>query len=198
MSSLIRLAAVCAVLTLVRPAHASVELAVHFSVIEQLVSRELFLQDGRKYVRGSPGSRCSFAYLAQPRIAGSAGKLAISAHFTGRSAVDVLGQCIGLGDDFDLVVFAVPYYRQGRLAFKEVSVATHSKDTFYTRRVRKALSESFERDITYAIEDQARKTLEQPQPGAFYGQKLSDFQVSRVTITADALVLSLDFRLAVK
>ena len=49
---------------------------------------------------------------------GSAGRLRIRAKFTGRSALNVIGQCVGLGGAFPVVVTATPQYRAGNIVLK--------------------------------------------------------------------------------
>ena len=63
-------------------------------------------QEGRRYVQGDQSNKCNFAYLEKPQIQGEAGRLRIRARFTGRTSLNMLGQCVGLGDEFNLVVMA--------------------------------------------------------------------------------------------
>lgn len=180
------------------PSVAAVQLEIGFPVIERMLASQMFTQEGRKYVKGTRDTKCSFAYLANPRIAGAAGKLAIHARFTGRSAIDLLGQCIGLGDDFELTVLAAPYWKDGKLAMKDVSVDSHGRDGIYIRRVRLALAATLEREFRYPLEAEARKILEEQRSDAWFRQELSGFQIPQVEVTNDAVVFSLDFRLKIK
>lgn len=176
----------------------AVRLEITFPVIEQLLARQLFTQEGRRYVRGSKQTKCSFAYLANPRVNGANGKLAVHARFTGRSALDVFGRCIGLGDDFELTIWASPYYKDGKMALREVSVDSHGRDGVYIRRVRSALASTLQRDFVYPIEVEARQLLEERRQGASFRQELSGFQIPQVEITTESVVFVLDFRLIIK
>jgi hypothetical protein len=179
-------------------AHAAVRLEIHYSVLERLLAEQMFTAEGRKYVRGSEKSRCSFAYLTHPKISGVSGRLRIDTHFGGRSALDVFGKCLGVGDDFDLTIYAVPYHGSGKLRFREVETDTKGRDSLYIRRVRLGLKRTLEHDFLYPLEDAARRLLEGPQPGAFYKQRLTDFEVAVIEIGEQAVVLHLDFRLSVR
>lgn len=179
------------------PLHA-VELVIEYAALQRIVAQELFTQDGRKYVRGSHTTRCSFAYLENPQIGADKDRLRIQARFTGRSAADLFGRCIGLGDAFDVSITAAPYYHDGMIGFREVRVDTLGRDGFYIRRVRSAMTESLSRDFQYHLFDDAKRTLEQKVANAPYTQKLKDFQVPQVRITAQGLVLILEFGLVVK
>ena len=177
---------------------AGAELAIHFTAIQKILGQLVFTQDGRKYLRGAPGVKCNYAYLEAPRISGANGMLQVSARFSGRSAMNVLGMCIGLGDAFETSITALPYYQDGTLRLKDVQVVGKGRDGYYIRRVCAALAESLRTQFKYGILDNAKLILERKQEGAVYSQEMVRFQVPAVTVTSEAVVLTLDFALAVK
>jgi len=185
-------------LALQGPAAAATELAIHFTAIRRILAEQVFTQEGRKYVKGTPAARCSFAYLENPEIRGENGILNVKARFTGRSALDVFGRCIGLGGSFNALITAVPYYQDGLIRLKDVRVASPDRDSYYIRRVRTALAESLRSQFTYRVLEDARKILEPHREKAPYRQELVKFHVPAIRVTADALVLTLEFTLAVK
>jgi hypothetical protein len=87
---------------------AGAELAIHFTAIQKILAQLVFTQDGRKYLRGAPTARCNYAYLENPVVGGDGGVLKVNARFSGRSALDVFGKCIGLGDSFEASITALP------------------------------------------------------------------------------------------
>jgi hypothetical protein len=180
---------------------AAADLELRYAALERLIAEQLFTQDGRRYVRGTPAARCQYAYLEAPHLAaagtGADGRLKITAKFSGRSAMDVLGRCMGMGDSFDLTILASPVARKGVIAMDDVRVST-VKESYYIRRVRAALTESFGKDFKIDIRDQAKKLLEQPAGDSHYKQELSDFDLSAVRVTPEALVLVVEFKLVVK
>jgi hypothetical protein len=177
---------------------AAVQIEIHFPVLERAIAEQMFSQEGRKYIRGSKGAKCSFAYLSKPKLGGFNGKLTIQARFTGRSAVDLFGRCIGLGDDFPVTILATPHYDKGQLKLKDVSIVTEGRDSLYVRGVRQRLGISLEREFFYQLDADARRLLEESKPGAPYSLRVSDFGISQIGVTNEAVVLTLDFRLAVK
>ncbi len=183
-------------LVAVAPAFAA-DIELRFDALERIISEQVFTQDGRKYVRGTPATKCQFAYLEAPHIGSDKGLLRVSARFSGRTAFDLLGGCIGLGDSFDLTIVAAPVVRNGAMGFKDVKVTT-TKDSYYIRRVRTALIQSFAKDVKIDVKDQARKILEQAREGASYKAEMASFNLTDVRITPDSLVLVIDFRLVVK
>lgn len=189
----------CALLLLafVAPPCFAADLVLRYGAMERLIADQLFTQEGRRYVRGSAAAKCQYAYLEAPRIGAEDGRLKVSARFSGRSALDVLGRCVGLGDSFDLTILATPVARKGAIALDNVNVST-VKDSYYIRRVKAALRQSFGKDFKIEVADQAKKLLEQPNATAAYKQELTDFSLTGVQVTGDALVLVVEFRLVVK
>lgn len=172
------------------------EIELRFDALERIISEQVFTQEGRKYVRGTPSTKCQFAYLEKPRIGAENGLLRVSARFSGRTALDLFGGCIGLGDSFDLTIVAAPLVRNGAIGFKDVNV-TATKDSYYIRRVRAALTQSFGKDVKIEVKDQARKILEQTREGASYKAEMASFDLTQVRIAPDALVLVVEFKLVV-
>lgn len=179
------------------PGPAAVELELHYTVLEKVLAQQVFTQEGRKYVRGSKDTKCSFAYLENPKLGGENGQIRLNARFSGRSALDVFGRCIGLGDSFDLSILATPVYKDGRLLLSNVRISTAARQTYYVRRVIQALTEDLPKTFQYPIADDARRILQQSRDPA-YRQELSRFNVSAIQVTPVSLVLTLDFRLVVE
>jgi hypothetical protein len=179
------------------PARA-VELHLQFGALERMLAEQVFTQDGRRYVHGDKNDKCNFAYLEKPQIQGEGGRLRIRARFTGRSALNMLGQCVGLGDAFTVVMAATPQYRDGNLVLENVTAVSESKTGYYIRRVCAVLGSSVARDFKYPLAVVAQKLLEDPgaQPG--YKRELRRFQVPAIRVTGDALVIEVDFELTVK
>lgn len=173
------------------------DLELRFGALERLIAEQLFTQEGRRYVKGAPGARCQYAYLEAPKLGEVDGRLRVAAKFSGRSAMDLFGRCMGMGDSFDLTILASPVARKGAIAMDDVQVST-LRDSYYIRRVRSALTQSFSKDFKIEVRDQAKKLLEQPRENSVYKQELTDFDLSAVRVTPEALVLEVEFRLVVK
>jgi hypothetical protein len=194
----LRIAVLAASLLLVSSSPAAVEIRIYYSAIERILSEQVFTQEGRRYVKGTSHDKCSYAFLEKPKVSAQTGRLVVHARFSGRSARNWFGRCVGLGDDFDLAIAAVPYYREGIIALRDVSVTSPGRDGFYIRRVRAALAQSLTQQFQYHVIDDARRMLEQTPEKAPYHQQLTRFQVSQVRAADDALELQLDLSLAVR
>ena len=185
-------------LLLTAPPARAVELHLQFGALERMIAEAVFTQDGRRYVYHDKSNKCSFAYLEKPQIQGVDGHIRIRAKFTGRSALNVVGQCVGLGDAFVAVLTANPQYRDGNIVLRDVVATSDGKTGIYIRRVCTILGASLERDFKYPLAAEARRILEDStnQPG--YKRELKDFQVPAIRVSNDALVIKADFALIVK
>ncbi|MEI9973070.1 MAG: hypothetical protein WDO73_14040 [Ignavibacteriota bacterium] len=179
------------------PARA-VELHLQFGALERMIAEAVFTQDGRRYVHNDKSNKCNFAYLEKPQIQGADGRLRIRAKFTGRSALNVIGQCVGLGDAFVVVMMATPEYRNGNIVLQNVTASSDGKTGMYIRKVCGILGSSLERDFKYPLAAEAKRILEDAsgQPG--YKRELHDFQVPAIRVSDDSLVIQADFALVVK
>ena len=176
----------------------AVEIHLQFGALERMLAKQVFTQEGRKYVKGSEKTRCNFAYLEQPKFQGKDGRLVIRARFSGRSSLNMFGQCVGLGDAFTVVITAVPVFQQGSVALSGVSAVSENKTGFYIRRVCTALSSSLARDFRYPLAAEAQRALEDPGMQPDYRRELRQFRVPEIRVTNDSLVLVVDFELTVK
>jgi hypothetical protein len=171
------------------------ELELRYTALEHILADQMFTQEGRHYVRGNRGTKCQFAYLEAPHIGNENGRLRIKARFSGRSAIDLFGGCVGLGDSFDLTITATAVPRKDAIGLADVKITT-AKDSSYIRRVRAVMAQSMARDFKIELKEQARRLLEQTHEG--YRQELAGFNLSEIRMTAEAMILVIDFRLVVK
>lgn len=175
----------------------AVELHIQFGALERMLAQQVFTQEGRRYVHNDPKNKCDFAYLEKPHVGNDGTKLKILARFTGRSALNVFGQCVGLGDAFDVTLTATPEFRAGYIALGGVA-ATSDKSGFYVRRVCAALAASLQREFRYPISAEFQKALEDPVVLPLYPREFRNFRVPEIRVTAGALILVVDFDLTVK
>ena len=175
----------------------AVGLELRYEALERLIAQQMVTGDGRKYVHGSAASRCQYAYLETPHIGAENGRLRIMAKFSGRSAVGLLGLCVGMGDSFDFILMATPVARNGAVGLDHVDVTTE-RNSYYIRTVRRALAQSFQKDFKIDVREQARKLLEQGPENTPVKSELKDFELSGVSLTPDSVLLEVEFRLVVK
>ena len=189
---------VVAVLMFCLPALA-VEIDVSFDALQKIIGTQMFTEDGRRYVRGSKAAKCNYAYLENPKIAGAGDKLRVSAKFSGRSAVDMLGRCVGLGDSFDLTILATPYANSGTVLFKDVKVDSNGRRGFYLDRVVQQLQKTFANQFKLSVDEEAKRLLDFPQaPAGVLSRKVDGFKLEEIRVAKDAVVLKVDFHVVVR
>lgn len=176
---------------------AAAEVHIRFTALERLIAAQMFTDEGRKYVRGNREAKCNYAWLENPRISGENGKLIIRAKFTGRTALDLFGRCVGMGDSFSVRIAATPFYSNGSIGFKDVTAVPENKSGFYAGRVSASMGSSLSREFRYSLATEAKRALEDPgaQPG--YPRQLQRFDVPEIRVTGDSLVLTVDFAISV-
>jgi hypothetical protein len=172
------------------------DLEIRFPALERMIAEQMFTQEGKRYVRGDANQKCKFAYLESPKLGADDIRLKVQARFSGRSALDLFGRCVGLGDSFDFTLTAMPVTKGGAIGLDDV-IVTSAKDSYYIRQVRQGIRDSFRKDFKIEVKDQAKRLLEMPTASAIYKQELNEFNLQAVHVTKDALVLSVDFRLVV-
>ena len=180
------------------PALAQVELHLTFGVLQKVIGAQVFTEDGRKYVRGGNDKRCSFAYLENPRVGEADGRLVVRAKFSGRSAMTVLGQCVGMGDSFDVVVRMTPYADKSLLRLREVEVTSDGKRGMYARAVCKQLAATIPRVLIYDFAPDFKRALEAEQPGVPFRKNVDDLIVQAMRVSREALVLQLGLKLTLR
>lgn len=180
------------------PASAAVELHIQFSALERMLAQTIFTQEGRRYVKNDKTNKCNFAYLEKPQVRSDSGRLLIRARFTGRAALNMLGQCVGLGDAFNVAITTMPQYRDGSLSLGDIKVSGEDKTGYYIRRVCAAMSSTLGRDFHYPLSAEFQRALEDPTIQPAYPRQFRHFQVSEIRVGSDDLVLVVDFELTVK
>lgn len=176
----------------------AVDLEIQFGVLERLIGDQAFTAEGRRYVQGNKDQHCRYAYLENPKLSGIGDRMQLKVKFTGQTALDMFGHCVGVGDSFDLTIIAKPVVdKSGEVGFESFQVMT-PRDSFYIRRVRGALVETLNKEFKLDIMAQTRKLVEAPQPVGRFQQQISGLTLGGVRVTADALVLAVDFKVTVK
>jgi hypothetical protein len=177
--------------------HAESEIHLSFAALERMVAKQLFSGDGRRYVRGDRNAKCNYAWLEKPRVEGEDGRLVIRARFTGRTAWDVFGRCIGLGESFDVKIATVPYFKDGSFGLSQTRAVPESGGGLYVRQVCGSLSSTLNRDFRYPLAADVKRAVEDTATLPEYPRDLRRFDVTRIAITDSAVVLTIDFALAI-
>ncbi len=180
------------------PLPAVTQIEFQFGVLERILGSEVFTQEGRKYVKGSQQTPCNFAYLEKPQVKADNGRISILATFSGKSSIDVFGRCIGFGGRFNANILAMPYVKDGKIGFKDVQVLSLGGDSLYIRRVRAALADSLEHEVSIAVEPATKKFFETPDPKSAFQIGVTSMKVTAVEVMPESLLLTMEIRLLLK
>jgi hypothetical protein len=180
------------------PACAQTELHLTFGVLQKMIAAQMFTDEGRKYVKGAKGARCNFAYLENPVIGEAEGRLVVRARFSGRSALNVLGQCVGLGDSFDVVIRMAPYAERSTLRVRDVEAAGVEKRGLYARAVCRQLAETIPRVLVYDFGPEFKRALESDAPGAPFRKSVDELTVQGLRVSKDGLVVQLSLKVTLR
>jgi hypothetical protein len=175
----------------------AVDLEIRFGVLERLLSEQAFTIEGKRYVRGDKDKKCDYAFLEKPRLAAVGGQVQLKVNFTGKTALNMFGKCVGLGDAFELTILATPIVNKDEVGFSQFQVST-PRDSYYIRRVRNTLVQTLNKELKLDIMAQARKLIEAPQQLGPFQQEIKDLRLTNVRVAPDALVLAVEFRVVVK
>jgi hypothetical protein len=102
-------------------------LEVAFPTIERLIVEGLLTEGGRRYLQGGPEDTCTYAFIQEPRVSSSEGRLQMRFLFAGSMGAEVAGRCAGRGGNFDIVVSGVPAYDGTDLFLDEVRFESENK-----------------------------------------------------------------------
>ncbi len=176
----------------------AIEVEIRYPLLEKQLAQQLFTQDGKRYVKGTPKSRCNFAYLADPHFSSRNSQLLIQAKFTGKSSMDILGRCVGFGDSFAFEILSDLATKDGTLVLAKPAVKILSRDTFYSRQVLKALQRSIADAIRYPIREEIRKLLATGSAAAPYKITIPKLEIRGIQVLSESLLVDVDTRFVVE
>jgi hypothetical protein len=110
----------------------------------------------------------------------------------------VFGQCVDLGDSFDVLVRMRPYAEKSLLRIREVEVTSDGKRGMYARAVCKQLAATIPRVLTYDFAPDFKRALEAEQTGVPFKKKVDDLIVQAISVSKEALVLQLGLKLTIR
>ena len=176
----------------------AIEIEIRYPLLEKQLSQQLFTEEGKRYVKGNAKTRCNFAYLDNPHFGSRDGKLLIQAKFTGKSSMDVFGKCIGFGDSFGFEILSDLTTKDGTLLLAKPNVKILGKESFYSKKVLKALQESIADVVKYPIRDDMRKLLAAGSAATPYKVTIPKLEIRGVQILKDSLLVDVDTRFLVE
>jgi len=170
------------------------KLDVAYTSMERLIVKYYLTEGGRRYLRGGPEDTCAYAFIQEPRMSATGGRLSLRFLFAGKAGKQVAGRCVGAGDNFDIIVSGVPRYADGEIFLDDAKFESDHKlfDVF---------SGLIESQLTPLLRVAAKPELED------YVQRLSSRGAGNVRLTsmdirsidlgASSVIVDADFLVAV-
>lgn len=126
------------------PAHGAV-LEIAYSSLERMIVQRLMTQGGRYYLQGDPSNTCAYSFVQEPKVDAVGTRLRITALYAGRAGKEILGKCVGAGDNFNLQITGVPSFSNGEFFLEGLDI--QAPDTPYFRLVAPLIRSRLERDL---------------------------------------------------
>ena len=168
---------------------------IAYRSVESMLVRGLLTEGGRLYLQGGPADECNYAFVQDPRVSATGGRLEVKLLFAGSLGKEVRGKCVGTGDNFDVVVSGLPRYASGELFLDEMTFAAESKVfNLFAPIVESQLRERLRVPLRRTID---RQLAEWSALGA--GRiTLQELDVSSIQLGEDRLTIKADYKVALE
>ena len=174
------------------PARA-VDIHVSHAAIERLMTSTLLKDGGRLYLEGTPADACRYAFVQEPKVSGSLGRLVIRFVFSGRAGAQVAGRCVGPGDTIALTASGVPTYAAGVLMLANLELDAPA--SAYYRVVAGLLEGRLEKHLRLPLRAMLEQSLALVSAGGAVGWGLGAFDVRSLAVDERGVRLLLDAKL---
>jgi hypothetical protein len=177
---------------------AAADVDLYFSSMEKMVEQEVLTDGGRLYLFGDGDSPCLSAFLANPKVSESAGKLMIRFDFSGSMAGQMGGDCIGLSEEFPLTVMGIPVYEDGWVYLQSVQFSGQSRTDIFNDKIMAFIDERLQKIFRHDVMGSVHLLIEENRSRIPFGVELRALDVPRIELHGDRLSLDLDFSLILR
>ena len=167
---------------------ATIELA--YATLERILVRNVMTEGGRYYMQGDPSTPCRYAFIQEPRVGASAGRLQITVLFSGKAAADLGGRCVGAGDNFDVQVSGVPRFANGEIHLDGLDVQASSA---YFNVVAVLLRKSLEEKFRFSVQQAVEYVVSQSAAAGIGKLSVESVRVDDIQVGETALKMTVDF-----
>jgi hypothetical protein len=174
------------------------DLDLYFSSMEKMVKQQVLTDGGRLYLFGDRDTPCLSAFLANPKVSESAGKLLIRFDFSGSMAGRLGGDCVGLSEEFPLTVMGVPAYEDGWVYLKSVQFSGQSRTDVFNDKIRLFIDERLQRIFRHDVMGDIHLLIEENRDRIPFSVELQALDVPRLELHRDRLSLDIDFSLVLR
>jgi hypothetical protein len=180
-------------LALAVPASA-IQLMISYPVLEGMLQKSLFRDQGRYYVSGSSADECNYAFLERPRLGAQGGRLTVRLHFDAFTGAEVGGECVGSGDDFDIVVTGVPKVVGGTMVLADPQLSTSGRPA-YEAMLRPLVTGALAQGIRFDLAGELNRLAANATPEG-YRVQISGVEISSLRPTSGWLEVGVELTAA--
>jgi hypothetical protein len=177
-------------------AHA-VEVKLSAQALERTLSKQLFKDNGRYYMRGNATSAC-YVFAENPKVSFKDDRIVIHVTTHAKLGTSIKSTCIGVGLNTDADVSVVPEALGESIGFRDARVdsLTESKEVNYF--LIPFLSKKLPQEMKINIAEQLRAVIATSNTTIGYTLTLDDLKVHSMVVSGNALVVDFDGNVSVK
>ena len=177
---------------------AAADVDLYFSSMEKMVEQQVLTDGGRLYLFGDRDTPCLSAFLENPKVSESKGKLLIRFDFSGSMAGKLGGDCVGLSEKFPLTVMGVPAYEDGWVYLQSVQFSGQSRTDAFNDKIRVFIDEKLQKIFRHDVMGDIHLLIEENRDRTPFSIELQALDVPRIELHKDRLSLDLDFSLTLR
>lgn len=167
------------------------EIVLERTAVDRLVRQSLFTDQGRYYLQKG----ACYAYLDNPAVSLTGGRVVLDANLTSFMGVMVGAQCVGVPLNSKVTVSGKPAQNGGVVRLADLRI-DNIADQATRSVVQSVLLARFPQAVEIDVAAAVRSMLK--QPNVPYTSELERLDISSVTAEGDRLGVTFDFKLTAK
>jgi len=171
-------------------AHAA-EIVLERTAVDRLVRQQLFTDQGRYYLQKG----ACYAYLDEPAVSLTGGRVVLNANLTSFLGVMVGAQCVGVPLKSNVTVSGKPAQQGGVVRLADLRI-DNITDQATRALVQSVVMQRFPQAVEIDVAAAVRSMLK--QPNVQYTGDLERLDISSVTAEGEKLGVTFDFKLLAK
>ena len=185
-----------ALLTVSMPAHA-IEIKVSTEALERTLNKQLFVENGRYYMRGKPGAPC-YAYAEDPKVSVNGDRVVVHVKAHAKLGTGLRGTCLGVGLNTEADVSMVPEAEGESIGFRDARIDHLSESRELNFLLEPFLSRKLPQQMKVNAAQLLRDLLTQSTQTTGYQILLDSLKIHSMQVHGSALAVDFDGDLSVK
>lgn len=171
----------------------SIEIRTAWETLETTLEREVFKDERRYYLEKAD---CTYALLERPELSAHNGRIFFQAHFSGRLATRVFGECIGPGEAFNVLFSGQPHVKGENLQLRDLRIEDVDSNLFRDILV-DFLDDQLPQIISLNLGRELRYHLEKVNATSRYRVQLIELEIRDLRAEPHHLIMNVALKLDV-